>query len=101
MPKEKYATPVGADVREPLPAGRLLPGTALEEGGVLGAGALEGVHEGQPQRDINGALAALGKAGHALIDSVGRPGSRRALIGFIYPKSLGGALVHLVQREEV
>jgi catechol 2,3-dioxygenase-like lactoylglutathione lyase family enzyme len=52
-------------------------------------------------RDINGALAALGKAGLALLDSVGRPGSRRALIGFIHPKSLGGVLVHLVQREEV
>ena len=52
-------------------------------------------------RDINGALAALGKAGLRLIDSVGRPGSRRALIGFIHPKSLGGVLVHLVQREDV
>ena len=50
--------------------------------------------------DINGALAALGRAGHALIDSVRRPGSRRALIGFIHPKSLGGVLLHLVQREE-
>jgi len=48
--------------------------------------------------DINGALAALGRAGYALIDPVGRPGSRRALIGFIHPKSLYGGLVHLVQR---
>lgn len=50
--------------------------------------------------DINGALAALARAGCALIDSVGRPGSRRALIGFIHPKSLCGVLVHLVQRGE-
>lgn len=49
--------------------------------------------------DINGALARLARAGHALIDTVGRPGSRRALIGFIHPKSLNGVLVHLVQRE--
>jgi hypothetical protein len=29
----------------------------------------------------------------------GRPGSRRALIGFIHPSALGGVLVHFVQRE--
>ena len=51
--------------------------------------------------DINGALAALGRAGHTLIDPVGRPGSRRALIGFIHPKSVCGVLMHLVQREEI
>ena len=50
--------------------------------------------------DINGTLAALGRAGHALIDRVGRPGSRRALIGFVHPKSLFGVLMHLVQRDE-
>ncbi len=51
--------------------------------------------------DINGALAALGRAGYTLIDRAGRPGSRRALIGFIHPKSLGGVLMHLVQRDAV
>ena len=51
--------------------------------------------------DINGLLANLGNAGHSLIDNVGRPGSRRAQIGFIHPASLGGLLVHLVQREEI
>jgi methylmalonyl-CoA/ethylmalonyl-CoA epimerase len=50
--------------------------------------------------DINRALADLGRAGNVLIDTVGRPGSRRALIGFIHPKSLNGVLVHLVQRPE-
>ncbi len=49
--------------------------------------------------DINGALAALRAAGHRVIDTVGRPGSRRALIGFIHPSTLGGVLVHFVQRE--
>ena len=51
--------------------------------------------------DIDGLLANLEKAGHTLIDSVGRPGSRRGQIGFIHPASLGGLLVHLVQRDEL
>lgn len=49
--------------------------------------------------DINATLDALGDAGCTMIDTVGRPGSRRALIGFIHPKSLGGLLVHVVQRD--
>jgi methylmalonyl-CoA/ethylmalonyl-CoA epimerase len=51
--------------------------------------------------DINAALATLGQAQHVLIDPVGRPGSRRSLIGFLHPKSLYGVLMHLVQREEI
>ena len=51
-------------------------------------------------QDIDGLLGALHKAGHTMIDTAGRPGSRRARIGFIHPASLGGLLVHLVQREE-
>ena len=31
----------------------------------------------------------------------GRPGSRLAQIGFIHPASLGGMLIHLVEREEI
>lgn len=49
--------------------------------------------------DIDRAIAALTQAGHSMIDTVGRPGSRRAKIGFIHPSSLGGLLVHLVQRD--
>jgi len=52
-------------------------------------------------RDIDRLLATLHQAGHTLIDTVGRPGSRLARIGFIHPASLGGWLVHLVQREEL
>ena len=52
-------------------------------------------------RDINTLLASLDAAGLTLIDAQGRPGSRLAQIGFIHPASLGGMLVHLVQREEV
>lgn len=48
--------------------------------------------------DINGTLAQLDRAGVQLIDRVGRPGSRRAQIGFIHPKATGGVLMHVVQR---
>ena len=51
--------------------------------------------------DIEGVLAALKQSGHTMIDTAGRPGSRRAQIGFIHPRSLGGLLVHLVQRDQV
>ena len=57
-------------------------------------------HIGLKVRDIDGLLGTLQRAGHTLIDTVGRPGSRQARIGFIHPASLGGWLVHLVQREE-
>lgn len=50
--------------------------------------------------DINGLLPKLADAGLRMIDTRGRPGSRRALIGFIHPAALGGLLVHFVQRDE-
>ena len=51
--------------------------------------------------DIDRMLAALERAGRAVIDRAGRPGSRRALIGFLHPRALHGVLLHLVQREAV
>lgn len=51
--------------------------------------------------DINETLAHLGGRGRRLIDPNGRPGSRRALIGFVHPAALGGVLMHFVQREEL
>lgn len=48
--------------------------------------------------DINGTLAALNAAGVPMIDLKGRPGSRRALIGFVQPKGMGGVLMHVVER---
>jgi catechol 2,3-dioxygenase-like lactoylglutathione lyase family enzyme len=48
--------------------------------------------------DINGTLERLARAGLPMIDVNGRPGSRRALIGFPHPKALGGVLMHVVQR---
>ncbi len=49
--------------------------------------------------DINAMLTKLERTGHLLIDRVGRPGSRRAQIGFLHPKTLNGVLAHLVERE--
>ena len=51
--------------------------------------------------DVAGSLAKLKAAGHRTIDTMGRPGSRRALIGFMHPTMIGGVLMHFVQREEV
>lgn len=49
--------------------------------------------------DIDAALGRLARAGYRMIDTAGRPGSRRARIGFLHPAALGGVLVHLVERE--
>ena len=51
-------------------------------------------------KDINACLSYLKGAGLRLIDLEGRPGSRRALIGFGHPASLGGVLLHLVERPD-
>ena len=51
--------------------------------------------------DIDALLAHLNGLGVRLIDQRGRPGSRRARIGFVHPSATGGVLVHFVQREEV
>ena len=58
-------------------------------------------HTGFKVKDIDGLLSRLDRRGLTLIDKVGRPGGRRSQIGFIHPASLGGWLVHLVQREEI
>jgi catechol 2,3-dioxygenase-like lactoylglutathione lyase family enzyme len=49
-------------------------------------------------RDVDALLDAMSRDGLPMIDTHGRPGSRRALIGFAHPKALGGVLMHLVQR---
>ena len=51
--------------------------------------------------DIATALVRLDAAGHRLIDRHGRPGSRRAQIGFIHPGASGGVLLHFVERKEL
>lgn len=51
--------------------------------------------------DIDATLGRLAAAGHRVIDGVGRPGSRRARIGFLHPSALGGVLLHFVERDEL
>ena len=51
--------------------------------------------------DADDALRRAREAGCRMIDDRGRPGSRRALIGFIHPAALGGVLVHFDAREEL
>ena len=48
--------------------------------------------------DIDRTLAHLRAAGVPLIDHKGRPGSRRARIGFCHPEAMGGVLIHAVER---
>ena len=50
-------------------------------------------------RDADALLGGMAAAGLPMIDTKGRPGSRRALIGFPHPRALGGVLMHVVQRE--
>jgi catechol 2,3-dioxygenase-like lactoylglutathione lyase family enzyme len=52
-------------------------------------------------RDIDALLGSMAAAGSPMIDTRGRPGSRRALIGFPHPRALGGVVMHLVQRPGV
>jgi catechol 2,3-dioxygenase-like lactoylglutathione lyase family enzyme len=79
------------------------PGTTRQDRGAIArfvASRGPGLHHlALRVADIDGALGRLARAGHGLIDRAGRPGSRRARIGFVHPRSLGGVLVHLVQRD--
>jgi hypothetical protein len=51
-------------------------------------------------RDADAVLGGMAAAGLPMIDTKGRPGSRRALIGFPHPRALGGVLMHVVQRPD-
>lgn len=51
-------------------------------------------------RNIDQALQQAQAGGVQLIDRAGRPGSRRARIAFMHPRSTGGVLFHFVQREK-
>jgi catechol 2,3-dioxygenase-like lactoylglutathione lyase family enzyme len=50
-------------------------------------------------RNADALLGGMAAAGLPMIDTKGRPGSRRALIGFPHPRALGGVLMHVVQRD--
>lgn len=51
--------------------------------------------------DTDEALRRAREAGCRTIDERGRPGSRRATIGFLHPSALGGVLMHFDAREEL
>jgi len=57
-------------------------------------------HVALKARDIDATLAGMARAGLPMIDTTGRPGSRRAQIGFPHPRATGGILMHLVQRDD-
>lgn len=90
------------DPRQGAHVARACPGTTKQDQGAIArfiASRGPGLHHiALKVADIDAALARLQRAGHPLIDTVGRPGSRRALIGFVHPTSLNGVLMHLVQR---
>ncbi len=90
------ASQVGGDVRHGQ------SGTTRQDQGAISrfiASRGPGLHHvALKVSNIDHALAALESAGHVMIDTTGRPGSRLAQIGFIHPGSLGGFLMHLVQR---
>ena len=90
------------DPRHGTEAVRSGPGTTKQDQGAIArfvASRGAGLHHlALKVGDIDAALTHLTGAGHELIDRVGRPGSRRARIAFLARKSLGGVLVHLVER---
>ncbi|HWN35084.1 MAG TPA: VOC family protein [Pseudonocardia sp.] len=51
-------------------------------------------------RDIGQGIGRLTGAGIPMIDTMGRPGSRRSLIAFADRRGTGGLVLHLVQRED-
>lgn len=81
------------------------PGTTKQDQGAIGryiAKRGPGLHHiALKTPDIDGTLARLGERGRRLIDTKGRPGSRRAQIGFVHPAALGGVLLHFVERQEI
>lgn len=81
------------------------PGTTKQDQGAItrfierrGAGLH---HLALKTPDIDRVLRRLAEAGLQMIDLVGRPGSRRARIGFVHPASMGGLLLHFVERDEI
>jgi len=78
------------------------PGTTKQDQGAItrfierrGAGLH---HLALKTPDIDRVLGILADSGLRMIDTVGRPGSRRARIGFVHPAALGGLLLHFVER---
>ena len=91
------------DARHSAYVGASQAGTTRQDQGAITkfiATRGEGLHHvAFKTKAINATLSMLEKSGVSLIDHFGRPGSRRGLIGFVHPQSVGGVLVHFVQRD--
>jgi methylmalonyl-CoA/ethylmalonyl-CoA epimerase len=78
------------------------PGTTQQDQGAIGRfieRQRAGLHHlAIKTPDINHVLEQLRAADIRTIDDSGRPGSRRAQIGFIHPSASGGILIHFVER---
>lgn len=90
------------DPRHGVEAGGGGPGTTKGDQGAIArfvAARGPGLHHlALKVTGLEAGLAGLERAGHQLIDRVPRPGSRRARIAFLARRSLGGLVVHLVER---
>jgi hypothetical protein len=78
--------------------------TKQDQGAIAGYVAKYGAglhHIALKTPDIDEALSHLGAKRRRIIDQRGRPGSRRARIGFVHPAAIGGVLMHFVEREEI
>ncbi len=97
----KNSTPQAMSESRSLELGQT-PGTTQQDQGAIGRfierqGA--GLHHlAIKTPNTSEILAKLKEAGIRTIDDVGRPGSRRAQIGFIHPSATGGILIHFVER---
>jgi catechol 2,3-dioxygenase-like lactoylglutathione lyase family enzyme len=91
---------------DPAQSGQVAHGTSgntrQDQGAIARFVASRGAglhHIAFKSRDIDRTLAHLHAAGLPMIDLKGRPGSRRAKIGFCHPQAMGGVLIHVVERD--
>ncbi len=81
------------------------PGSTAQDGGVIARFLRRngpGLHHmALKVTDVTATIASLQAAGIRMIDPVGRPGARHSMIAFPHPISLGGVLMHLVERQDV
>ncbi len=79
------------------------PGSTAQDGGVIARFLRRngpGLHHmALKVTDIAAAIDSLQTAGVRMIDPSGRPGARHAMIAFPHPSSLGGMLIHFVERQ--
>ena len=79
------------------------PGSTAQDGGVIARFLRRngpGLHHmALKVTDIAATIDSLQTAGLRMIDPIGRPGARHSMIAFPHPSSVGGMLIHLVERQ--